>query len=166
MPRGARRAGRRTGRRTARRTTRRTVHRRRRRFRRRRLLVGGATLLLVGGAAYGAYKLSQKDTEQVEEYTGKKAEDLSEEELVAAMEALGIQSIELTDEDKAAIDAEAIDEDSGEAQITYSGSSQPASQPTSDESYLDELEKLADLRNRGIITEEEFETKKQQLLGL
>ncbi len=161
-----RRGARRTGRRTARRTTRRTVHRRRRRFRRRRLLVGGFTLLLVGGAAYGAVKLSQKDTQQVEEYTGKNAEDLTEDELVAAMEALGIQSIDLSDEDKAAIDAEAIDEGSGGAQVTYSGASQPASQPTSDESYLDELEKLADLRDRGIITEQEFEAKKQQLLGL
>ena len=157
-----RRGARRTGRRTARRTTRRTVHRTRRRFRRRRLLVGGFTLLLVGGAAYGAVKLSQKDTQQVEEYTGKNAEDLTEDELVAAMEALGIQSIDLSDEDKAAIDAEAIDEGSGGAQVTYSG----ASQPTSDESYLDELEKLADLRDRGIITEQEFEAKKQQLLGL
>ncbi len=166
MPRGARRAGRRTGRRTARRTTRRTVHRSRRRFRRRRLLIGGATLLLVGGAAYGAIKLSQKDTERVEDYTGKNAEDLSEEELVAAMESLGIQSIELTDEDKVAIDAEAIEEGSGEAQVTYAGSAQPASQPASEVSYLEELEKLADLRDRGIITEQEFESKKQQLLGL
>jgi hypothetical protein len=129
-------------------------------------LVGGFTLLLVGGAAYGAVKLSQKDTQQVEQYTGKNAQDLTEDELVAAMEALGIQSIDLSDEDKTAIDAEAIDEGSGEAQVTYSGSSQPASQPTRDESYLDELEKLADLRDRGIITEQEFEAKKQQLLGL
>jgi len=166
MPRGARRAGRRTARRTTRRTVHRTRRRTRRRFRRRRLLVGGFTLLLVGGAAYGAVKLSQKDAQQVEEYTGKNAEDLSEEELVAAMESLGIQSIDLSDEDKKAIDAEAIDEGSGEAQITYSGSSPPASQPVSDESYLDELEKLADLRDRGIITEQEFESKKQQLLGL
>lgn len=157
-----RRGARRTGRRTARRTTSRTVHRTRRRFRRRRLLVGGFTLLLIGGAAYGAVKLTQKDTQQVEQYTGKNAEDLTEDELVAAMEALGIQSINLSDEDKAAIDAEAIDEGSGGAQVTYSESTQPASE----ESYLDELEKLADLRDRGIITEQEFEAKKQQLLGL
>lgn len=33
-------------------------------------------------------------------------------------------------------------------------------------SNLDELEKLAALRDKGIITEEEFEAKKRQLLGL
>ena len=32
--------------------------------------------------------------------------------------------------------------------------------------YLDELEKLGELRDKGIITEEEFSAKKKQLLGL
>ncbi|PNX46429.1 MAG: hypothetical protein BV457_04070 [Thermoplasmata archaeon M9B1D] len=31
---------------------------------------------------------------------------------------------------------------------------------------MDELEKLARLRDKGIISEEEFEAKKKQLLGL
>jgi len=42
----------------------------------------------------------------------------------------------------------------------------PATQPAITPAYLDELEKLADLRSRGIITEEEFNSKKKQLLGL
>ncbi|MDD4332555.1 MAG: SHOCT domain-containing protein [Patescibacteria group bacterium] len=33
-------------------------------------------------------------------------------------------------------------------------------------SNYDEIEKLADMKNRGIITEEEFQTKKKQLLGI
>ena len=33
-------------------------------------------------------------------------------------------------------------------------------------SNMDELEKLARLRDKGIISEEEFEAKKKQLLGL
>lgn len=142
--RGARRAVRRTSRRTTRRVVRRT---------RRRIIVGGAVLLAVGGAAYGAYKLSQPDVEKVEQYTGKNADDLTEEELLDAMDKLGIQKLELTDEDKAAIE--------------YEDSSQVESAaPASQESYIDELEKLADLRDRGVISEEDFEKKKQQLLGL
>ena len=35
-----------------------------------------------------------------------------------------------------------------------------------DTDYLDELERLASLRDQGIISEEEFEAKKKQLLGL
>jgi hypothetical protein len=33
-------------------------------------------------------------------------------------------------------------------------------------SGLDDLERLAELRDKGIITEEEFVTKKRQILGL
>ena len=99
-----RRAARRTVRRTSRRTTRRTVRRVRRR-RRRRLIIGGFTVLAIGGAAYGTYKLATRDTQQIEQHTGKSTDDLTEEELVAAMEDLGIQKIELTDDDKAQITA-------------------------------------------------------------
>ena len=42
----------------------------------------------------------------------------------------------------------------------------PTAQPITAPTYLGELEKLADLRNRGIITEGEFNLKKKQLLGL
>ncbi|MDX1437061.1 MAG: hypothetical protein R3335_09635 [Anaerolineales bacterium] len=91
----------------ARRATRRRVRRVRRRTRRRRILVGGAVVLMVGGA-YSSYKLSKQDVEQVEQHTGKSAEDLTEEELEAAMDDLGIQDQELTAEDEAAIEAEAV----------------------------------------------------------
>lgn len=158
-----RRAARRAGRRTARRTTRRrgavrprravprrgVARRRHRRYRRRRILVGGATLLLVGGAAY---KLGQNSVKQVEEYTGKPADELSEQELQAAMDELGIESEELTAEDQAALDAEAMDE--------------PGSYQQAEPDYVDELERLAGLKDQGIITEEEFEAKKKELLGL
>jgi hypothetical protein len=127
-----------------------------RRRRRRRILVGGAVLLAVGGATYGAIKLSQKDSDRIEEYTGESVEELTEEQLVDAMEKLGIQSIELTDDDKAIIS------DQGDLPETNA----PAAQPTPQPSYLDELEQLASLRDSGIISEEDFEAKKRQLLGL
>ena len=77
-----------------------------RRYRRRRFLVGGFTMLLVGGAAY---KLGQSSVKQIEDYTGKPAEDLSEQEIEAAMDHLGIEEEEITEADKAAIEAEAVD---------------------------------------------------------
>jgi hypothetical protein len=152
--RAARRAGRRTARRTVRRRavigpTRGVARRRHRRYRRRRLLVGGATLLLVGG---GAYKLGQRSVQQVEQHTGKPADQLSEQELQAAMDQLGIEPEELTAEDQAAIDAEAIDD--------------PVPPQPAEPDYLEELERLAGLKDRGIISEQEFEAKKKQLLGL
>lgn len=78
-----------------------------RRTRRRRIIVGGAAVLMIG-SAYSSYKVSQQEAQQIEQHTGKPAEDLSEEEMEAALDDLGIQDQELTPEDEAAIEAEAI----------------------------------------------------------
>ena len=43
----------------------------------------------------------------------------------------------------------------------------PPAAPAADESgYMGELERLADLRDQGILTPEEFEAKKKQILGI
>lgn len=143
-------ARRRGARHTARRTTRRTVHRTRRRVRRRRVMVGGFVLLAAGGT-YAAVKLSQQDAKQIEEHTGIPPDQLEDQDLEQAMQELNIQSQPLTEEDQAALGQSAPVESAG----------------TADESsYLEELEKLGELRDKGIITDEEFEAKKKELLGL
>ena len=131
-------------------------------------MVGGMVVLAVGGAAYGAVKLSQKDSQKIEEYTGYSVEELTEEELVAAMKDLGIESIDLSDEDKAALAAEGGQADVGGATVSYEGQPQAAPAPATAAapSYIEELEKLAALRDQGIISEEDFAAKKAQLLGL
>ena len=140
---GMGRGGMRRGRRMRRRTVRRT--RRRMRRRRRRRIVGVA---LVGGLiAYGIYKLSKRDVQRVEEYTGKSADELSDEELGQAMDDLGIEKQYVDDDDQAYID-------------------QQQSQAADQSDYLDELERLGKLKDEGYISEQEFEDKKKQLLGL
>ena len=130
-----------------------------RRYRRRSILVGGATLLLVGGAAY---KMGQAQAQQIQQYTGKPPEDLTQEELEMAMDELGFEEQELTPQDQAAIDAEAVD-----ASPPSTPPPQPAAAPAaSSPDYIEELKKLAELKEAGIITAEEFEAKKKQLLGL
>jgi predicted Zn-dependent peptidase len=103
-------------------------------------------ILLVGGMValgYAGYKMSKKDVQRVEEHTGQKAEDLTDEQLEQAMDQLGIEKETMNDEEFA--EAEKAD-----AQT----------------SYLDELERLSELNNSGILTDEEFAAKKKQLLGL
>jgi len=155
MRRGARRAGRRTARRT--------THRVRRRRRRRRVMVGGMVLLAVAGTA-AAIKLSQKDAQRIEEHTGTSVEELSDEELTKSMNELGIQSAELTAEDKATLANQPPLEDD-EPQPTAQAAAPSASTGT-DPDYLAELKQLAELNQQGIITDEEFEAKKKPLLGL
>ena len=140
MPRGGRRrggGGRGAGRsRTRRMTRRRQMRMRRRRRRRMLLLVGGMAVL-----GYAGYKLSQKDVQRVEEQTGQKADELTDEQLEQAMDQLGIEKETMTDEEWA--EAEKAD-----------------AQP----SYLDELERLGELHKQGILTDEEFAAKKKDLL--
>ena len=136
---GARRVARRTARRTTRRATRRraaVIAPVARRSVRRPL----ARLLALGGTAAVAYKLGQNSVQRIEQQAGKPFDQLSEDELANSMETLGI---ELEDEG-----------DTGGAPVEE--------QPD----YLDELERLAGLRDKGIISDEEFQAKKQQLLGL
>lgn len=116
------------------------ARRHRRRRRRRVVLVGGLI-------AVGAHKLSKRDVERVEEHTGKTAEELSDEELDQAMNELNIPENEMTDEELDYVDKEDPDSDS-------------------DSDYIQELERLSSLRDQGIISDEEFEAKKKQLLGL
>jgi len=99
-------------------------------------------VLLVGGlVAFGAYKLSTRDAKRVEEHTGTPPEEMSDEELERAMNELGIEK-QLRD----ANDVEAGAE--------------------SEASPADELAKLAELRDQGVLTEEEFEAQKKRVLGL
>lgn len=80
--------------------------RRRRRMRRRmrrRLIVGGAVIIAAGASAV---KMTPTEVQQVEQHTGKKAEDLSEEQLEAAMNDLGIEGQEPTDQEVAMLEAE------------------------------------------------------------
>lgn len=117
---------------------RRMVHRRRRRRRRRRiLLVGG--MIAVG---YAGYKMSKKDVDRVEEYSGQPADELTDEQLEQAMDQLGIDKETMSDEEFA--ESEKAD---------------------GQEDYLDELERLAELNQKGIISDEEFASKKAELLG-
>jgi hypothetical protein len=110
--------------------------RRRRRRRRRMILVGGLIAL-------GAYKLSKRDVERVEEKTGQKAEELTDEQLEQAMDELGIDKDEMSDEEWAEVEK---------------ADAQP--------DYLYELERLAELHKQGVLTDEEFTAKKTQVLGL
>ena len=59
----------------------------------RRFLFGTATILLLGGIAY---KIHNDDITRIEKNVGKKAENLSEPELLKAMKDLGIKKLEIT----------------------------------------------------------------------
>jgi hypothetical protein len=126
-------------------------------------------VLLAAGGTAAAIKMTQKDAQRIEDHTGASVEELTEEELAQAMRDLGIQSIELDENDRALITDQGAQAPAAATPAAAAPPSapQPAAAPVEPEpSYLDELERLADLRDRGIISDEDFEAKKRQLLGL
>jgi hypothetical protein len=57
--------------------------------------------MLVGGmVAFGAHKMSQSDAKRVEEHTGVEPEELTDDELTAAMSELGIEQQAVTADDQ------------------------------------------------------------------
>ena len=108
--------------------------------------------MLVGGlVAYGAHKMSQKDAERIQQHTGIDPEELTDDELVQAMNDLGIEQQEVTAADMG-----------GQAAAPAS----PAPAPAAGGSDLELLQKLGDLHAQGILTDEEFAAKKAEILGL
>jgi predicted mannosyl-3-phosphoglycerate phosphatase (HAD superfamily) len=135
---------------------------RRRRRRRRRILVGGA--VLIGGGAL-VYKLSKQDAQKIEEYSGIPPEEMEDADLQEAMKDLNIQSQELTAEDKTALNqADAAEQQAGD-EAAAAAVSAASAEPAQDD-YIEQLKQLAALKDAGILTEEEFEAKKKQILGL
>jgi hypothetical protein len=102
-------------------------------------------MLALGGTAAVAYKIGQNSVKHVEQHTGKSFDSLSEEELASAIDELDID-LPVEDQDQA-------DDTANEEYVD-------------EPDYIDELERLASLKEKDIITEEEFEAKKKQLLGL
>jgi hypothetical protein len=120
-------------------------------------------VLLAAGGTAAAIKLTQKDAQRIEQHTGASVEELTEEELVEAMRNLGIKSIELDDNDRAVV---AGQQDHSPADTPTPATAEATGVDEPEPSYLGELERLADLRDQGIISEDDFEAKKHQLLGL
>lgn len=111
-------------------------------------------MMLVGGlVAFGAYKMSKKDAQRIEQHTGVNPEELSDAELEKAMGDLHIEKQMRTQADL-------------EIGATSAGGAAPASQAPGGMGYLAEIEQLAALRDSGVLTDEEFTAKKRMILGM
>jgi hypothetical protein len=149
-------------RRGVRRTTRRVMRRTRRRMVRRTIMVGGMVMIAAAGTA-AAIKLSKQDAQRIEEHTGLPPEQLEDEDLNQAMQELNIQAQPLTEAEQAALAQQGSPQGVSPA-APQGAAAQPVAAAQPD--YITELVRLAELRDQGILTPEEFEAKKKQLLGL
>ena len=82
---------------------------------------------------------------------------LTDEQLQQAAQQLGIQPQEMDDQEWDQVEAADAEEDAA-----YPDEAEPAAAAQPD--YIDQLQRLADLRDKGILTDEEFDAKKKQIL--
>ena len=95
-----------------------------------------------------AIKLHRDDIMKIVDEKGVPIREMSEEELLAAMEELGIEGHEITDEDK------------------KESTAAKASKKETTMEDLELLEKLTEMLYKGFITDEEYQKKKKDILGL
>lgn len=95
-----------------------------------------------------AIKLHRDDIRKIVEEKEKPIREMSEEELLEAMKELGIEGHEITDEDKQ--ETKAVE----------------ASKKETTMEDLELLEKLTEMLYKGFITDEEYQQKKKDILGL
>ncbi len=117
--------------------------------------------MLVGGlVALGSYKMSKKDADRIEKDSDVSPEEMTDEELEASMAKLGIEKQTRTAAD--------VEEGQAAAQTTTTPArtAAPTSSAPGSMSAIQEIEQLADLHKRGILTDEEFAARKKQILGL
>ena len=70
----------------------------------RRFLFGAATILVLGGIAY---KIHNDDISRIEKNVGKRAENLTEPELLKALKDLGIKKLDITTDETKEIEKNA-----------------------------------------------------------
>jgi len=123
-------------------------------------------VLLAAGGTAAAIKLTQKDAHRIEEHTGLPPEQLEDQDLEQAMQELNIQPQQVSPQEQAALTQQNITAPSQELydQVQPSASVEPSEAKLPD--YIAELEHLDELRQKGIVTDAEFEAKKKQMLGL
>ena len=109
---------------------------------------------MVVGTGALAYKMGSSQKKQVEEASGTPIEEMTDEEIQQYVDKYNIQ-VEPLDaaEQQTVAQAGPVEE--------YDVDDEP---PAPD--YTEELQKLASLRDSGVLTEEEFQAKKKQILGL
>jgi hypothetical protein len=107
--------------------------------------------------------MSTKDADRVKEHTGVDPEELEDDELAKAMDELGIEQQKVTDAD---VEEGSAAPAAPAAEAAPAAPAAPAAAGGGSDDYMEELQKLASLRDAGILTDEEFNAKKAQILGL
>jgi Short C-terminal domain len=108
-------------------------------------------------------KLTTTDAQKIQDDAGIPVEQLEEKDLRESMTELHIQSQPLTPQDQAALGIAPTPTQTGSTTTVMHHSPTPSSASPSME---DQLKSLDSLKSSGLITEDDYNAKKKQVLGL
>lgn len=117
---------------------------------------------MVVGTGALAFKLGSSQKQQIEAASGIPIEEMTDEEITQYVKEHNIQVEALNAAEQATVAAAGAEpeyEDDDEGEVEEADESDEAD-------YVAELEKLAALHKSGILTDEEFQAKKKQILGI
>jgi hypothetical protein len=106
-------------------------------------------------------KLSQSDAQRIQEHTGYPPAEIEDNDLLQAMQELNIHSAPLTPEDYRAMGMQSPTQ-AGPGTVVVHRTHPTLPQP----SIAEQLQSLHELQQNGLITEDDYNAKKKQLLGI
>jgi hypothetical protein len=124
--------------------------------------VATSFILIAAEGASPPIKLSTQDAQRIQENTGLPPEQLEDNDLRESMQELNIQSAPLTQQDKAALGMPTTPQTQASGSTTVARQ-QPINPQVSTEQ---QLESLQNMKNQGLISEDDYNAKKKQVLGI
>jgi hypothetical protein len=119
-------------------------------------------VLLAGEGSSPPIKISEQDAQKIQQQEGMSVEQLEDNDLREAMQELNIHSVPLTPQDEAALGLRPSSAPSGTVTVA-----RPPSPPTTPQASIEsQLQSLQSMKDKGYITEDDYNAKKKQILGI
>lgn len=123
--------------------------------------------VLLGGDGSPVVKLKESDARRIQEEAGESPEDLEDSDLADSMRELGIQSLPLNNEDRKALGMPPVGPPTTAAPPPAAPAPLAATPAVGAAPSVEgQLKQYANLRDQGLISPEDYEAKKKQILGL
>jgi hypothetical protein len=132
-------------------------------------------ILLAGEGSSPPIKITQQDAQRIQEDTGLPPAQLEDNDLQESMKELNIHSVPLTPQDQQMLGIPVTPTGTGSTTVVQHSTPPPAPAaapmpppgPANPQAAMEQqLESLQDMKNKGLISDSDYEAKKKQVLGL
>lgn len=130
-------------------------------------------ILIAGEGSSPPIKITQQDAQRIQEDTGLPPAQLEDNDLAESMKELNIHSVPLTPQDQQMLGIAPTPTGGGsttvvqqKAPVTPTASTPPPPPANPQAAMEQQLQSLQDMKNKGLISDSDYEAKKKQVLGI